>query len=214
MKHQSQLADRIAEGLYKIGLASKQQTWHSSTAEGVSATQGQILALLVAHGSMSVTELAQKMGVSLPTVSDSVRVLVEKGFSVKAPDERHPRAVLVTLTPAGRKIGTRARAWPEMMAEAVSSLSSNEQAAFYSGVVKMIHALQEQGLVPLGGMCVNCVHFRPNSRSGKSPHYCELIEAPLGPGDLRLDCNDHQLVEASERERLFQEFQNTRQQSR
>lgn len=185
---------RIAEALHKIGLAAKQQTWLASASEGVSATQGQILALLVSQGAVSSSQLARKLGVSLPTVSDSVRALVEKGFVVKNPGKGTPRGTSVTLTASGRGLGKRARAWPEFMAEAATELSPVEQAAFYSGVVKMIRNLQEQGLVPMGGMCVNCVHFRPYVYSENAPHHCALIDEPLRPSELRIDCPEHELV--------------------
>ena len=92
------LASRIATGLHKIGLAMKQQAWQQANEEGLSATQGQILAALATHGALTGSELSQRLGVTLPTISDSVRVLVEKTLVTKSPDPRHPRASLLTPT--------------------------------------------------------------------------------------------------------------------
>ena len=195
------LPSRIAAGLHKIGLAMKQQAWQQANEEGLSATQGQILAALVTHGALTGSELSQRLGVTLPTVSDSVRVLVEKTLVTKSPDPRHPRASLLTLTKKGMALGARARSWPEFMAAAVADLSAEEQRAFFSGVVKMIRALQDQGLIPVSGMCVTCVHFRPHVRIGAKPHHCALVDAPLATEQVRLDCAEHELAaEASRRE--------------
>jgi DNA-binding MarR family transcriptional regulator len=79
------LAARIATGLHKLGLAMKQQTWHQASEEGLSATQGQILAALSTHGALTGTELGARLGVTLPTISDSVRALVDKGSSPSLP---------------------------------------------------------------------------------------------------------------------------------
>ena len=204
------LSTRIATGLNKIGLAMKQQAWQQANEEGLSATQGQILAALVAEQPLTGSELSERLGVTLPTISDSVRVLVEKKLLEKSPDPRHPRASLLTPTKKGAALGARARSWPEFMAAAVKDLAPEEQQAFFSGVVKMIRALQEQGLVPLSGMCVTCTHFRPNVREGASPHHCAFVDAQLANDQLRLDCSEHELVAESARVRLWQDFTRAR----
>jgi DNA-binding MarR family transcriptional regulator len=200
------LASRIATGLHKIGLAMKQQAWEQANEEGLSATQGQILAAILAHGALTGSELSERLGVTLPTISDSVRVLVEKKLLVKTPDPRHPRASLLELTKRGAELAARARSWPEFLAAAVAELSAEEQRAFFAGVVKMIRALQEQGLVPLSGMCVTCTHFRPNVRRGASPHHCAFVDAPLAAEELRLDCPDHELASAAARNEIWERF--------
>ncbi len=205
-KNAEPLATRIATGLHKIGLAMKQQAWQQANEEGLSATQGQILAALVAHGPLTGTELSARLGVTLPTISDSVRVLVEKKLAQRSPDPRHPRASLLTPTKKGASLGARARSWPEFMAEAISDLSPDEQRAFFAGVMRMIRALQEQGLVPLSGMCVTCAHFRPNVRAGPSPHHCAFVDAPLASDQLRVDCPEHALADDTARRRLWEQF--------
>lgn len=204
------LASRIATGLHKIGLAMKQQAWQQANEEGLSATQGQILAALATHGALTGSELSQRLGVTLPTISDSVRVLVDKMMLTKSPDPRHPRASLLTLTRKGAQLGARARSWPEFMASAVEDLTADEQRAFFSGVLKMIRTLQEQGLIPVGGMCVTCTHFRPNVRTGPVPHHCALVDAPLASEQLRLDCPEHALAADAPRSRLWEQFMRPR----
>ncbi|GMU04132.1 MarR family winged helix-turn-helix transcriptional regulator [Corallococcus caeni] len=200
------LSARIATGLHKLGLAMKQQSWQQANGAGLSATQGQILAALVAQGPLSGTELSERLGVTLPTISDSVRVLVEKALVTKSPDPRHPRASLLTPTAKGAALGARARSWPEFMADAVADLSPEEQRAFFSGIVKMIRMLQEQGLVPVTGMCVTCTHFRPNVRPGASPHHCAFVDAPISSDQLRLDCPEHERATESARREVWEQF--------
>mgnify|MGYP002083888529 CR=1 FL=1 len=200
------LSSRIATGLHKIGLAMKQQAWQQANEEGLSATQGQILAALTTHGAHTGSELSQRLGVTLPTISDSVRVLVEKKLVTKSPDPRHPRASLLTPTRRGTQLGDRARSWPEFMVASVTDLTVAEQRAFFSGVVKMIRSLQDQGLIPVSGMCVTCVHFRPNVRPGAAPHHCALVDAPLANDQLRLDCPDHELAAEAPRRMLWEQF--------
>jgi DNA-binding MarR family transcriptional regulator len=190
---------RIATGLHKLGLAMKHQAWRQANEEGLSPTQGQILAALLIDGPQSGSELAARLGLTLPTISDSARTLVEKGLAAKGPDPRHPRASLVALTAEGRAQAAKARAWPEFLAEAAFVLSESEREAFFAALVKMIRSLQEAGQIPLNRMCVTCTHFRPHLHEGPMPHHCAFVDAPMGAGHLRLDCPEH--VEAPEEQR-------------
>ncbi|MEZ4374402.1 MAG: MarR family winged helix-turn-helix transcriptional regulator [Polyangiaceae bacterium] len=205
-EHSEPIEARIATGLHKIGLAMKQQDWQQANQAGLSATQGQILAALVGEGPLTGSELSRRLGVTLPTISESVKVLVGKQLVLKKPDPRHPRASLLEPTRRGTLLGTTARGWPEFLAEAVGELNGDEQQAFFAGVVKMIRSLQERGQVPLSGMCVTCTHFRPHVRKGSAPHHCAQEDAPLAAAQLRLDCPEHERAEPVQREAAWERF--------
>lgn len=182
---------RIATGLHKLGLALKHQTWGQANEQGLSPTQGQILAVLATDGALSTTEVADRLGIGLPTVSEAVTTLVDKGLVRRTPDTRHPRAKLLRLTAAGTRQSTRSRAWPEFLTQAVSSLTHTEQATLLTALMKMIRTLQVQGQIPVSRMCATCIHFRPNVHRGDAPHHCGFVDAPMAAAQLRLDCGDH-----------------------
>jgi DNA-binding MarR family transcriptional regulator len=200
------LEARIATGLHKLGLALKHETWRRASAEGLSPTQGQILAAILVDGPQTGTELSERLGVTLPTISDSVAALVAKGLARKRPDPRHPRASRISLTPAGRKRAAGARAWPEFLGAAAGALSPEEQSAFFSGLVKMIRALQAAGQIPINRMCVTCKYFRPYVHEGPLPHHCAFVDAPMAARHLRLDCDDHLAAGKAEQERAWARF--------
>jgi DNA-binding MarR family transcriptional regulator len=186
------IEERIATGLHKLGLAMKHETWRQASEDGLSPTQGQILAALSLEGKLSGKELADRLGVTLPTVSDSVSALVDKKLAARERDPRHPRASLVGLTALGRSRAAKVRAWPEFLATAVGELSEPEQSAFLSGLLKMIRSLQVDGRIPTNRMCVTCVHFQPNVHDGPLPHHCDFVDAPMADRHLRTDCPDFQ----------------------
>lgn len=190
-QHSTPLGERVAEALNKLGLALKHQTWRQANEEGLSPTQGQILAILAAAAPLRPSELARRLGVSLPTVSDSVRVLVDKGLVEKSRDDRDARAAGLHLTAAGRRSAARAAGWPEFLGAAVDELSQAEREVFLAGLIKMIRNLQARGLIPIQRMCVTCNHFRPGVHAGPRPHHCAFVDAPMGARHLRLDCDDH-----------------------
>ncbi len=182
---------RIATGLHKLGLAVRHQTWAQASEEGVSPTQGQILAALAVDGPLSTSEVAARVGIGLPTTSEAVTTLAAKRLVRRTPDPRHPRARLLRLTAAGRRLAGRTRAWPEFLAAATGVLSDHEQTTLLTALMKMIRTLQEQGQIPVSRMCATCVHFRPHVHPSAAPHHCAFVDAPMAAEDLRLECADH-----------------------
>lgn len=205
-QHSEPIEDRIATGLHKLGLAMKQQAWLQAAEAGLSPTQGQILAALAAEGPLTGTELSTRLGVSLPTISDSGRALVDKGLVARQPDERHPRASRLALTAAGKASARKARAWPEFLATAVDALSPPERDAFLAGLIKMIGALQEAGQIPVSRMCVTCVHFQPHAHAGARPHHCGFVDAPMAADQLRIDCAEHEAAGDAARAATWRRF--------
>jgi DNA-binding MarR family transcriptional regulator len=181
---------RLAVALSKIGLALKHQNWAHAHAEGLSPTQAQILNALPG-GPLSGSELSGQLGVSLPTVSDAVRALLDKGLVTKAPDPRHAKASLVSLTRSGLALSERSKAWPEFLAQAAATLGSAEKAVMNEALLKMIGTLQDEGLVPISRMCATCTYFSARVHRGPKPHHCKLVKKPLGAGELRTDCPEH-----------------------
>jgi DNA-binding MarR family transcriptional regulator len=202
------LAKRVTTGLAKVGLALKQQAWAEAGGRGLTPTQGQALALLRANpDGLRLGELADQLGVTAPTTSDSVSALRRKGLVVKAPLAGDGRAVVVRLTPAGVREAAAAAAWPDFLLEAVGELSAAEQAAFLRGLVTMIRTLQDKGRIPVARMCVSCTYFRPYRYDDPvRPHHCAFVDAPFGDGELRLDCPDHRPAPADQTARSWQAF--------
>ena len=205
-QHSEPIEDRIATGLHKLGLVMKHQAWLQAAEDGLSPTQGQILAALALEGPLTGTELSSRLGVTLPTISDSGRALVDKGLVTRQPDPRHPRASLLVLTATGKATAKKARSWPEFLAEAVATLSVAERAGFLAGLVKMIGALQAAGQIPTSRMCITCVHFHPNAHAGPRPHHCGFVDAPMASDQLRIDCAEHAEASAAARAATWQRF--------
>lgn len=148
-----------------------------------------------------------RLAVTLPTISDSIRVLVAKKLVDRRRDPGDARASLLHLTPAGRTEGRRAAGWPDFLAAAAESLSDTEQEVFYTGLVKMIRTLQERGQSPVSRMCVSCTQFRPHVReSATHPHHCAFVDAPLAARELRLDCDEHDPAGDADRDAVWARF--------
>lgn len=197
---------RLAVGLQKLGLAMKQHAWSQANEDGLSPTQGQIVATLALEGPLNGSELASRLGLTLPTISDSVRVLAEKKVVSKSRDPRHARATLVSLTARGRALAKHVSSWPDFLSAAVAELTEAEREVVLRAVVKMIRSLRQNGYIPTERMCVTCKYFRPRVHDGAMPHHCALVDAPMGDWHLRIECSEHEPAPDSERDEVWSRF--------
>ncbi len=199
---------RVTIGLAKIGIALKQQAWAEAGGRGLTPTQGQALALLRANpDGLRVRALAEQLGVTAATTSDSVTALQRKGLVTKEPTAGDGRGVVVLLTPTGVREAAAAAAWPDFLLEAVGELSTTEQATFLRALVAMIRTLQEKGRIPVARMCVSCRFFRPFQHNNPAqPHHCAFVDAPFGDGELRLDCPDFRTAPTDQAAHAWQAF--------
>jgi DNA-binding MarR family transcriptional regulator len=198
------LPKRIASGLGRLALAVKARAWRGAADEGITPTQGELLARLHEQPEgMRLGDLALQLGISAPTASDAVATLVSKSLMEKqqGPDKR---SVTLRLTKPGRKVALRAADWTSFLAGSVETLAPQEQAAFMSSLMKIIRSMQEVGDISPQRMCVTCVHFRPFAYSDASqPHHCGFVDAAFGAKDMRLNCADHQVAEVEQQKQAW-----------
>ncbi len=202
------LPQRIAVGLNKVGLALKLKGSQVGEARGLSPLQAQVLAMLTTtKGGVKPSVIAERLAVTAPTISDSVKALTTKGLVERRADAQDARVSLVVLTPKGRLEARHAAGWPDFLAGAVEVLDDAEQESFWRGLVKMIATLQRDEQVPISRMCLTCQHFRPNvHRDERLPHHCAFIDAPMGARHLRLDCDEHEEASPKGRESTWAAF--------
>ncbi len=188
------IAQRTISGLSKICTALRSQAWVGAESQGLTPTQGQILALLQSTPGqdMRLSAIAAGIATTPATASEAVSSLVKKGLvsRERATDDR--RAIAIRLTPEGKQQAAKAADWPDFLLDAVETLPQEEQAIFFKGLTTIIHQLQEDHKIPVSRMCVTCHYFNPNVYDDRDrPHHCNLVDAPFGAGELRLDCPEH-----------------------
>lgn len=91
-----------------------------------SATMG-ILALLVRHGGLRLTTVAERQFIDTSVASRQVTELVERGLVERVPDPQDARANLLVATEQGRVLASRARQRQRHLAEqALAAWSDTE----------------------------------------------------------------------------------------
>ena len=90
---------------------------------------------LLRHCSLSLSELAEHQAVSLPTMSNSITILEERGWARRTRSEVDRRVVLIEITDEGRAVLAHVEAQMEQrVAEIIASLDETEQTTISSGL--------------------------------------------------------------------------------
>jgi DNA-binding MarR family transcriptional regulator len=181
-------AEHILIGLSKIGIALKSQSWQDAGQQGLTPTQGQILALLL-DKSLRLSDIANYLSISAATASDAVTTLVDKGLVQKVKSPNDGRAIDITLTATGVEAAKTTSGWADFLLSTVDELSEEERTVFLRALIKMIRNLQENGKISVANMCVTCTFFQPyRYDDAEYPHHCGLVNAPFGDRHLRINC--------------------------
>jgi DNA-binding MarR family transcriptional regulator len=185
---------RLREGFERIALVLRSDLWSASGAAGLHPTQAQTLAALASRANgMRAKEIAAHLGVSPPSIADTLAALERKGLVWRVRDADDARAARVNLTEQGEQVGRALAQAASQVSTALAHLSTAEQGDLLLLQIRIIRSLQQAGAVPEQRMCVSCRHFRPNAHPGAGqPHHCAFVDAAIGDRDLRLDCGDHE----------------------
>lgn len=184
---------RIADALARLGALARAQEQAGSTGEDLSPLQSRALVALLRRTSLRVGELAEELLVTYGTVSVALSTLDDKGLVTKFRDPDEHRAVRVELTRRGRGLAKRASEWTATgLRPGLDELDARETGPLLATLLKLILALERQGVIAAARMCVSCEHFVPDGGRGDRPHYCRLLDQPIGAADLRVDCPEHE----------------------
>ncbi|HEY8006258.1 MAG TPA: MarR family winged helix-turn-helix transcriptional regulator [Methylocella sp.] len=178
-------------GLARLASVMRADARRSSALLGLNPAQDEILRhLLVRPAGARVSFLAAQLGVSQPTITDSVIALERKGLVSRQADPEDARAIIVKAAPDARPHNVMEVT--SHAATALASLSDIEQIRLLRMLIKLSRNLQLQGAVPSQRLCITCKYFRPNAhQDAGAPHHCDFVDAPFGDRALRLDCAEH-----------------------
>jgi DNA-binding MarR family transcriptional regulator len=205
------LPHRLASALSKVSVSLKRRLWRDAASRRISPLQAQILAFLrqrSAHGA-TVSDITNMLGVTMPTASDVIAVLVRRGLLRKFRTEADGRVFTVLLTARGRRRAEQVQGWPDFLLWAAELLPPEEQESLLRTLIKLIRSIQERGEIPVARMCVTCTHFRPYvNQDSERPYHCALVNADFGDRLIRIDCNEHEPAPHEQQERQWQAFIN------
>ncbi|MCX2727560.1 MarR family transcriptional regulator [Thermomicrobium sp. 4228-Ro] len=135
MHDRDQLIEMIIEGMRDIVAYLHRRSPPPFDALDLTMAQLKVLFAVSCGGSLTISEIAERLGISLPTASHLVDRVVQLGLAARREDERDRRRTLVEITERGDALLRQVRQgneqpWRELLAE----LAADDLAALLRGV--------------------------------------------------------------------------------
>lgn len=131
--------------------------------------------------------VAEYLGVTKGTASQSLALLEKRGLIAKSPDSLDRRVVRLRVTARGGRLLRRSGLRPRIE-KALASLPQGSGEALARGLEDLLRALQRQAGHRSFGVCHTCRHFR---REDGGRFRCGLTREALSAQDSTLICREH-----------------------
>lgn len=190
-RQNKKIESKIVVALERISEAFRVLLWNESKENALSPIQIQILIFLNFHTEeqCKVSYLAQEFNMTKATISDSVKLLLQKGLIQKFDDLIDTRSYIIGLTDEGKQTAEKSANFAFAIEKPLALLTEEQKESILSGLLKLIYELNKAGVITIQRMCFTCSHYQNNN----GQHYCKLLQSNLATTDLRVDCPEHEL---------------------
>lgn len=193
LSEQNQKIDsKIVVALERLSEAFRVLLWNESKIHALSPIQIQILIFLQFHSKENcrVSYLANEFNMTKATISDSIRVLLEKKLVAKETDFSDTRSYTISLTEEGEKITQKVSHFATPIKQPIENLSVEQKAIMLNILLTLIYDLNKAGIITIQRMCFTCSYYK----SDQGAHYCNLLNTKLVETEIRVDCPEHQMM--------------------
>lgn len=184
--------EKIFSALERIYTSSRSALTRAGHEHGLSPLQAQILHFVYRRNATSVSQLADQIRVSKPTISDAIATLLTKKLIKKTASKEDARGYSITLTAKGHHEAMLLASYATPFLDSVNTLSELQKQSLWNALLNLLRTMENQGLIPHQRMCFSCKHFEQNSANNR--YYCRLMQTPLCIDELRIDCNEHERI--------------------
>ena len=143
------IIEESVELLPEIGILLHSAVPSDPELSGLTLTQIKTIGFLYHHGEATITELSAGLAVGLPSVSEMIDRLEDRGFVSRSAGERDRRRVVVSLTEewdaVARRIHDLRR---EQVRMALERLAPAERSGFLASLRVLADVLRESAVAP------------------------------------------------------------------
>lgn len=188
------LTHKVVNGLERISEVFKTLLWEKAKVYGLSPIQIQILLFLADHklALCNVSHLAKEFNLAKPTISDAVRALNAKGLVEKDHSVVDGRSYTLVATQKGKALMGELITYTLPLEKQVDSLDEEKLSSLFSILSELLYKLHRSGVLTVQRTCFGCRFYD----TGKSSHYCNLLQKPLQDQEIRLDCPEYEAKNA------------------
>lgn len=132
--------------------------------------------------SRNPSQVADYLGSTRGTVSQTLKSLGKKGYVVEARSDTDKRAIKIDLTIKGRN----AILLPNSLALGLGGLPPIERGNLIEALSNLLSGLLRQNDRKPFGICQSCVHFSPRGKNG----FCTLLSETLTEREITKICHE------------------------
>lgn len=182
-------SSKIIVALERISEAFKVLLWEKAKQLSLSPIQIQILIFVAYHKQelCNVSHLAKEFNITKPTVSDAVRVLLNKAYIDKDFSSADSRSYSIILTHTGKEVIKQTEDFANPIKSKIDSIEETSQVDLFNTLSQVIYKLNQTGVLTVQRTCFGCVFYKKT----KDTHYCNLLEKELLNKDIRIDCPEY-----------------------
>ncbi|MDD5033127.1 MAG: MarR family winged helix-turn-helix transcriptional regulator [Methylococcaceae bacterium] len=182
--------ETIYEYLERIANLLRTDTRKAGISKGLQPVQLEALHYLKNCNRYSNTPaaVADFLGLTKGTVSQTLGVLETAGLIEKQPDSRDRRVVHLRLTESGASVIADSMP-PKVLQEAMNLTSATEQDILLNSLAQVLRALQKANRLRTFGVCKTCRHHRVEA---DDRHRCGLTGEILLDQDIDKICREHE----------------------
>jgi DNA-binding MarR family transcriptional regulator len=101
--------DTLAESFWSVARRLRYLTRDTVTPLGITPGQARAIGILRRHGGMRLNELSDHLRIAPRSTTEVVDALQDHGLAERSPDPQDRRAIVVTLTAEGERVGQAVR---------------------------------------------------------------------------------------------------------
>ncbi|MGB3179129.1 MAG: MarR family transcriptional regulator [Albidovulum sp.] len=134
--------------------------------------------------SKSPSHVAEYLGTTRGTISQSFKSLVQKGYVSEHRSTQDKRAIRFELTAAGEDIAQMEAG----LEQGIAGLNDQQKQSLKASLSAVLTGCLNQNRGRAFGVCNTCMHFEPVMTGG----FCRLLSEPLTVGDTSLICYEQE----------------------
>ena len=186
---QADLDSKIVVSLERIAEAFRVSLWEKAKNYKLSPIQIQVLIFLENHEMTmrTVSYLAKEFNMTKATISDAVRVLVQKELVEKEKKSEDARSYILQITSKGKAIAQEVAAFGDPLVKPLKNISVDQKEFFLEFLLSYVQQLVLTQVITPPRMCFTCAYYDNQEQQ----HYCKLLQQILNPNALRIDCPEH-----------------------
>lgn len=181
---------KIYNSVERLGELLKVGVRQALTPIGLQPVQLEVLNYLSACNKFSDTPMAvtEYLGQTKGTVSQTIKMLENKGMVIKVADKNDKRISHIVMTKLGHKV-LEDNLPTTMFSNACNALPDDKKENIALALDDLLTAIVRSNKMKTFGACHTC---RYNSKIDNDSYYCNLVKEPLNSAEILLICKEHE----------------------